>query len=45
MAAVIAPNEMKLDIFDLLCSGGGAILRTFIYPNGLSLDYRIQFNP
>ena len=42
MTAIFAPDEIKVDIFDLLCSSGGAILRSFIYPCGISNYYKIR---
>ena len=42
MAVILAPDEIKVDIFDLLCSSGGAIFRNFIYPSGMSNYYRIR---
>lgn len=34
LAAIFAPDEIKVDIFDLLCCRGGAILQNFITPDG-----------
>ena len=32
--AILAPEQIKINFFDLLCIKGGAIFRTFAFPNG-----------
>ena len=34
LASVFAPEQIKCDIFDLLCCGGGAVLQNFVTPYG-----------
>ena len=41
--ALFAPDQIKIDIYDLLCSRGGALFQSYCTPCGLHVTERKEF--
>ena len=44
LAMIVAPEEINIDFFDLICVRGGSLFRVFTTPNGIMTIEKIYKN-